>query len=238
MLIPPLGVGVIRLLGMSMRIRIHRVEPVDDLHRQGRPIIFAFWHSRQLMMPLAYRGKGAYVLISQHRDGELIHQIIARFGLQSVRGSTTRGGGPAFRRLIELGRAGRDLVVTPDGPKGPRQVAKEGVVRLAKATGMPIVPVTFACSKKKSLRVGIDLKCPLPSDEDYMYAGCRCGSHPTPPIKRWKRNESNWKPRLTGSRWKQMKRSTVNRYSLNAKEKYDLFCVMSCPNDSRITIHE
>src|SRR5262245_36543260 len=108
-LIPMLGAGVIRLLGLSMRISIQGVEAVDELYKQGRPIICAFWHSRQLMMPLAYRGKGAHVLISQHRDGELIQRIIARFGLQSVRGSTTRGGGPAFRRLIEMGGAGQDL---------------------------------------------------------------------------------------------------------------------------------
>ena len=208
--LPPIAAGVIRLLGRSMRIRIRGVEPVDELHRQGRPIIFAFWHSRQLMMPLAYRGKGAHVLISQHRDGELIHQIIARFGLQSVRGSTTRGGGPAFRRLIALGRAGRDVVVTPDGPKGPRQVAKEGVVRLAKATGMPIVPVTFACSKKKSLRAGTGFKCPIPLDADCMSAGCRCGSRPTPPTRRWKRSGSNWRTHSIGSRRKRMKRCCVN----------------------------
>jgi lysophospholipid acyltransferase (LPLAT)-like uncharacterized protein len=94
-------------------------------------------------------------LISQHGDGEIIARIIARFGHEAVRGSSTRGGAGALRALIKLGRSGRDVVVTPDGPKGPRQVAKLGVVQLAKATGLPIVPLTFACSKKNSSRVGI-----------------------------------------------------------------------------------
>jgi hypothetical protein len=57
----------------------------------------------------------------------------------------------ALRQLIELGQSGVDLVVTPDGPKGPRQVVQIGVIHLAKATGLPIVPLTFSCSKKKSL---------------------------------------------------------------------------------------
>jgi lysophospholipid acyltransferase (LPLAT)-like uncharacterized protein len=197
---------MIRLLGLSMRIRVQGVEAVDELYKQGRPIIFAFWHSRQLMMPLAYRGKGAHVLISQHRDGELIQQIIARFGLQSVRGSTTRGGGPAFRRLIELGRTGQDLVVTPDGPKGPHQVAKEGVIRLAKATRLPIVPVTFSCSKKKSLRAGIASRCPIPLGEGCLCADRRSGSRLTPPTRRWRRSGSSWRYRSTGSPLRRIKR--------------------------------
>ena len=69
-------------------------------------------------------------------------------GIEAVRGSSTRGGALALRELIRLGRSGADLVVTPDGPKGPRQVAKLGVVQLAKATGLPIVPLAFSCSKK------------------------------------------------------------------------------------------
>ncbi|MGH7230977.1 MAG: lysophospholipid acyltransferase family protein [Nitrospiraceae bacterium] len=205
--LPRLGAGVIRFLGMSMRIRIEGVEPVDELHRQGTPIIFAFWHSRQLMMPLAYRGRGAHVLISQHRDGEIIHRIIGRFRLQSVRGSTTRGGGTAFRRLIELGLAGRDLVVTPDGPKGPPQVAKEGVIRLAKATGLPIVPVTFACSKKKSLRAGIAFRSPIRSGEGCIGAASRCRSRRTRRMLMSKQNVSSWSRRSTGSRLRPMKQS-------------------------------
>jgi len=122
---------------------------VEQFHQEGQGIIFAFWHGRQLMMPLAYRGKKVYVLISHHRDGELIHRLIQRFGFHSVRGSTTRGGGMAFRKLIGLAKGGGDIGVTPDGPKGPKEIVKLGVIRLAKRSGLPIVPVTFACSKKK-----------------------------------------------------------------------------------------
>lgn len=138
-----------------MRFSTGGHEAVDALYGEGRPIILAFWHSQQLMIPIGYRGTGSHVLISRHGDGEIIARIIARFGHEAVRGSSTRGGAGALRALIKLGRSGRDVVVTPDGPKGPRHVAKLGVIHLAKATGLPIVPLAFACSKKNSLRAGI-----------------------------------------------------------------------------------
>ena len=154
--LPPIGAAVIRGLGRSMRMDSQGHEQVDALYREGRHIILAFWHAQQLMIPTGYRGSGANVLISQHQDGEIIARIISRFGHRAVRGSSTRGGALALRELIRLGRSGADLVVTPDGPKGPRQVAKLGVVQLAKATGLPIVPLAFSCSKKNSLRAGTD----------------------------------------------------------------------------------
>lgn len=153
--LPPVAASLIRGIARTMRLETRGHESVDALYREGRHIILAFWHAQQLMIPFGYRGSGSHVLISQHGDGEIIARIIARFGHDAVRGSSTRGGAGALRALIKLGRSGRDLVVTPDGPKGPRQVAKAGVVQLAKATGMPLVPLAFACSKKNSSRAGI-----------------------------------------------------------------------------------
>ncbi|HKT35938.1 MAG TPA: lysophospholipid acyltransferase family protein [Nitrospira sp.] len=148
-LLPPVGAALVWAIAATMRPETRGHEEVDALYHNGGHIILAFWHAQQLMIPAGYRGTGAHVLISQHGDGEIIARIIARFGHQAVRGSSTRGGANALRTLIKLGRAGQDLVVTPDGPKGPRQVAKLGVVQLAKATGLPIVPLAFACSSKQ-----------------------------------------------------------------------------------------
>jgi len=159
--LPPIGAAVIRGLGRSMRMESRGHEQVDALYRQGGHIILAFWHAQQLMIPTGYRGPGANVLISRHQDGEIIARIIARFGHRAVRGSSTRGGALALRELIRLGRSGADLVVTPDGPKGPRHVAKLGVIQLAKATGLPIVPWAFSCSKKNSSRAGIGSWSPI-----------------------------------------------------------------------------
>jgi lysophospholipid acyltransferase (LPLAT)-like uncharacterized protein len=153
-LLPPVAAALIRAVARSMRCETRGHEAVDAVYREGRHIILVFWHAQQLMIPIGYRGTGSHVLISQHGDGEIIARIITRFGHEAVRGSSTRGGAGALRALIKLGRSGRDVVVTPDGPKGPRHVVKLGVIQLAKATGLPIVPLAFACSKKNSLRVG------------------------------------------------------------------------------------
>jgi lysophospholipid acyltransferase (LPLAT)-like uncharacterized protein len=195
--VPPVGYRTIRLLGSSIGIRVEGAPHVDALLDQGRRMIIAFWHAQQLMMPLAYRGSEAYVLISRHGDGELIQRIIARFGLRAVRGSSTRGGTEALRELIRLGRSGMDLVVTPDGPKGPRHVAKMGVVQLAKATGLPIVPLAFGCSKKKSLRVGIGSFCPIPSRRASSYGERRSPCPRSPAQPNWNRSGSSWRRRST-----------------------------------------
>lgn len=182
---PPVGYHVIRLLSRTMTLHVEGAEHLSRRFAQGKRVILAFWHAQQLMMPLAYPGLEAHVLISQHRDGELICRIVARFGLQAVRGSSTRGGAEAFRQLIRLGRSGGNLVLTPDGPKGPRQIAKVGVLQLARATGLPIVPMAFGCSKKNSLRVGIASSCPIRFRGGAFCSGRRSQFRPTPPLTTW-----------------------------------------------------
>jgi lysophospholipid acyltransferase (LPLAT)-like uncharacterized protein len=191
--LPFFGAGVIRLLGRTMTLTSRGEEPVDDLHRRGQPIILAFWHAHQLMIPLGYRGKGTHILISRHRDGEIIARIVARFGHRAVRGSSTRGGASALRDLIRLGRAGADLVVTPDGPKGPRQEAKLGVIQLARATGLPIVPLAFSCSKKNSSRAGIGSWSPIPSAAACFNGASRSGCRVRRPRRRWKPGGATWR---------------------------------------------
>lgn len=185
--LPPIGAAVIRGLGRSMRLDSRGHEQVDALYRQGRHIILAFWHAQQLMIPTGYRGPGANVLVSRHQDGEIIARIISRFGHRAVRGSSTRGGALALRELIRLGRAGSDLVVTPDGPKGPPQVAKLGVVQLAKATGLPIVPLAFSCSKKNSSRAGIGFWSRIHGPEVSICGARPSGFHEMPMHRHWRR---------------------------------------------------
>jgi hypothetical protein len=191
--IPPAGAAVIRTLGRSMRIETRGHEHVDRLYRDGKRVIIAFWHARQLMMPLTYRGALAHILISQHQDGEIIARIVERFGFRAVRGSSTRGGVEALRELIRLGRSGLDLVVTPDGPKGPPQVAKMGVIQLARASRLPIVPLAFGCSKKNSSRAGIASWCPIHGRAASSCGERLYGSRRRVTRRSWKRNALNWK---------------------------------------------
>ncbi len=191
--VPPVGYHVIQLLRRTMGWRTEGMEHVSRRFGQGQRVILAFWHAQQLMMPLAIPGLKAHILISQHRDGELICRIVARFGLDAVRGSSTRGGAEAFRRLVRLGRSGGNLVVTPDGPKGPRQVAKVGVVQLARATGLPIIPMAFGCSKKNSSRAGTGSSCPIPSRRASSSSGRLYRSRPMRPLTTWSACAASWK---------------------------------------------
>ncbi len=148
-LVPWIGSLFLRVLRWTMRVKLLRSEIPEAFWREGRNCIFAFWHDRQLMMPFAYKGPGAAVLISRHRDGEWIARTIRFFGFRALRGSTTRGGAMALRGLVAASRAGLDIGITPDGPRGPRHVVQRGVIELAKLTGLPILPVAFSASKKK-----------------------------------------------------------------------------------------
>ncbi len=146
---PSLVAALIRGVGKTLRIETVNGEGIDARWRKSEAIIIAFWHGRQLMLPLAYHGRGLSILISRHRDGELIARAMRAFGFSAVRGSTTRGGSSALRALVAEGRRGRDLAVTPDGPKGPRGIVQPGVIQLARLTGLPVFPLAFGASKKK-----------------------------------------------------------------------------------------
>ena len=176
--LPVIAAWGIRLLGKSMKLATVGEGTVDALVQQKTPIIIAFWHGRQLMMPLVYRGTSASILISQHRDGEIIAHIMRKFNFRAIRGSSSRGGMRALRQLVGAGRQGQDLVITPDGPRGPACQVQMGVLSLAKITGFPIVPLTFACSKKKSFRAGIDFKFLFHGLKGCLFGETRVGCHP------------------------------------------------------------
>lgn len=146
--VAPWIASMIMRAGMATLRRedIGRSHP-ESCWAKGERVIAAFWHGRLLMMPFLYPGQSATILISQHRDGEYIARIASQLGFQVIRGSATRRGTQALRELMESLRAGRHVVITPDGPKGPRREAKPGVVELARLSGMPIIPVAFAAAR-------------------------------------------------------------------------------------------
>jgi lysophospholipid acyltransferase (LPLAT)-like uncharacterized protein len=205
-LLPALGAVVIKLVGRTLRLQTRHANRVQAYWGAGRNVIVAFWHGRQLMMPLAYGGRRLYVLISEHHDGELIARILLWFGFGAVRGSTTRGGARALRQLGRLGRAGADLAVTPDGPRGPRCVAQAGVVQLARLTGLPILPLTFAASKKNSLEAGTALKSPCLSAGHALPGETRSGFRRMPTAVSLRRNGWNWRGRSIYSETRRMSR--------------------------------
>jgi lysophospholipid acyltransferase (LPLAT)-like uncharacterized protein len=147
--LPKLIYVAVRGLYATMRVRTFGDEIPRALHDQGVGAINVFWHARLLMLPFAYTGKLIHVLISSHGDGEVIANVIKGFGFNLVRGSSSKGGGKAFREMVHLARDNHDLAITPDGPRGPSEVVKLGVATLARMSGRPIVPLSFSCSRGK-----------------------------------------------------------------------------------------
>lgn len=143
----------IRLVHVTGRWRVEGGDIPQRFWDQNKPFILAFWHGRILMMAKCWRdGVAISMLTSQHRDGRLIAQTVEPFGIGTIAGSTTRGGGAALRAMIKALRAGECIGLTPDGPKGPRMRANAGVVNVAKLSGCPIIPVTYSAKGSRLLR--------------------------------------------------------------------------------------
>lgn len=127
------------------------------------PAIFCFWHGRMILLPfLMPKGRRMMVLISHHRDGELIARLIGYFGVESIRGSTSRGARHAATALLQALRAGHNVGITPDGPRGPVYEAQRGALHLARQSGCPIIPVSFSASGAKQLKSWDRFLIPLP----------------------------------------------------------------------------
>jgi lysophospholipid acyltransferase (LPLAT)-like uncharacterized protein len=161
-LAPPLIYPFLRGLFLTIRWTEVNNEWLMSSWKAGRFMIFAFWHGRMLMSPFFYRGRGVKILISRHADGELISRVMRRFGFESVRGSTRRGGKKAFRELIRACQMGRDVAITPDGPRGPKHVVQKGVIELARQTGFPIVPFAYSTRDRFHFPSWDDLLVPRP----------------------------------------------------------------------------
>ena len=148
--VPFLAAGIIRLLALLVRHETVGADAVRERWQHNEPVILAFWHDQLLLMAQGYKGNGgvgAQILISASRDGELIARTMHYLGQKAVRGSSSRGGGAAFKQLLRLAKQPYDLVITPDGPRGPRHQMKEGVVQLARLSGRPVVPMALVCSR-------------------------------------------------------------------------------------------
>lgn len=156
------GKLLLDLLFKTTRIETAGLEKVAAI-LASRRFIFAFWHSRILLVSYLYQGWNGVLLVSQSEDGEFIARVVQRQGHEPVRGSTTRGGLRALSQMIKnLKENPRPAGIIPDGPQGPRFKVQPGVIMLAKKTGFPIVPVTYSAGRVKIFNSWDRFMLPIP----------------------------------------------------------------------------
>lgn len=141
-----LGKYLLDALLATVRFRVRTPEPHRPLTAHGA-VIYTLWHGRLLPLTFLHRRQNIATLISQSSDGEYIARVVERWGYTAVRGSSSRGGSAALREMVKLARTGRSLAITPDGPRGPRQQLKPGVLTLAQLSGQPIIPMSASATR-------------------------------------------------------------------------------------------
>ncbi|MGG5811351.1 lysophospholipid acyltransferase family protein [Falsiroseomonas sp. CW058] len=187
---PAVQAGLARLLGgyLAFVIRTTRWtlggEGTDAAVREleaGRPLIVAFWHERLPLVPplrdlAAARTARASaltprVLVSRHRDGRFIGNVMHRFGARMIYGSSRRGGAPAMIEMLRALREGDPVLITPDGPRGPRRRAAAGVAQLAAMSGAVVVPLGAASTRHRILPSWDRMMLPLPFGRAVLVCG-------------------------------------------------------------------
>lgn len=145
-LMPHVAPFVLRRLSASWKTHL-----VGEAHRatvQAAPgCLWVLWHGRMLMGLAEHAGLGYTVLVSPSKDGDLMETLLPRFDYRVIRGSTSRTGARSLRAMLRDLKAGGTVVVTPDGPRGPRHSGSAGVIWLARATGYPVLPCGFVTDR-------------------------------------------------------------------------------------------
>jgi lysophospholipid acyltransferase (LPLAT)-like uncharacterized protein len=161
--------GLVRGVAATVRFRLKDDSGVFGVAHNER-LIFAIWHNRLALSLMMYRryvlrmapDRQLAAMVSASRDGGLLTRVLELFGVQPVRGSSSRRGPQALREMVSWAAAGYDLAITPDGPRGPCYEVQEGVISTAQLTGLPIVPVSYHLNWKIRARSWDRFQIPYP----------------------------------------------------------------------------
>ncbi len=149
--------ALMRLIYFSSRRQFHNLAVIERQFASGEPFILVSWHNRNILAPFGYlahrRGQRRFMpLASASRDGSLAAAAMQSLGVTCIRGSSSRGGSKALRQMLKAAKAGNDLGITPDGPRGPLYKVQPGVVASARMTGLPIIPMAYQARRKVLLK--------------------------------------------------------------------------------------
>jgi lysophospholipid acyltransferase (LPLAT)-like uncharacterized protein len=154
---------LLRLIYGTSRVRMHIPDNAKPYMSGEKQAIFCVWHGNMIMQTFSRpKHRPIKVLISHHRDGALITDILQWFDIKTVRGSTRKAGVAAIRELMGNIEQGVNIVITPDGPRGPVYQVTGGAAWLAKQTGLPLIPIAFGCTRGKQFNSWDQFLMPFP----------------------------------------------------------------------------
>lgn len=156
------GYFLIRALASTWRVRTVNTDSYTTLRARHQPFIFAFWHGQLFPLLWVHRGESVAVLVSAHRDGEIVARIAERLGMRTVRGSTTRGAARALLGVVRELEEGREVAVTPDGPRGPARKFASGALVAAQRAGAPIIAIGVSAKRAWRLKSWDEFMIPKP----------------------------------------------------------------------------
>lgn len=163
--------AIIWAVGVTTRKTRINWNVLESLARAGQPAILCVWHNTILYFIYVLAPLNLAVMISRSRDGDDITWVAERFGFRGVRGSPAEGGSSAVREMLRVLSQGRDVVITPDGPQGPRYELKPGVVALAKHKRLAIVPVAYSAASRWEFGSWDRMKLPKPFSRTVIWVG-------------------------------------------------------------------
>ncbi|NIM57894.1 MAG: DUF374 domain-containing protein [Candidatus Aminicenantes bacterium] len=146
------GKLVLWLWAKSARIKVLGAESYREIREQGRPVIFLVWHGRIFIVPFFFRRRGIMPLISPSKDGEIAARIMSGWGYRILRGSSSHVLIRVWNKMKKELQSGGELIIVPDGPRGPNRKMKLGGLKLAQETRAILVPFTFSTTRKKFLK--------------------------------------------------------------------------------------
>ena len=147
-----LGQGALRAVGRTWRFRITNGDVVTSMRARKQPFIFAFWHGQLLPLLYLHRREGVRIVISEHRDGEIVARVAERLGHQTIRGSSSRGAARALLGIVRELEKGVEVAVTPDGPRGPARKFASGALVASQRSGAPIIGIGVCARRAWRLR--------------------------------------------------------------------------------------
>ena len=150
-LVGHVGKFVFWLWSKSVRLTILGEDKYKALRDEGKAVVFLAWHGRIFIVPYFFRKRNIMPLVSPSEDGEIPAQIMARWGYKILRGSGSHAIIRAWNVMKQELKDGGEVIIIPDGPKGPGRVMKMGGIKLAHETGAYLVPFSFSASRKKVL---------------------------------------------------------------------------------------